>query len=198
MFPVWNYWQSEWLFYHKVTFDPFNKLIIINPEVYEINVQEDIYTAWVQWQTLEDHTKWEFALRFTGGDPTTGTQSSGLIFFLINGWRIYTDHAVNFAGSLFSDDYVNPIITSNNGYVVTSVVSSLVTQVETNSGGSGTYPTIAEIAAAVWSYPDATALPAEVRDEVWSANMASYNVAGTFGHYVKNKLLNVAKFIGLG
>jgi hypothetical protein len=198
MLPLWAHWQPEWLLYHKVTFDAPNKLIIINPEITEIDIREDIYTAWVQWQTLEDNTKWEFALRFTGGDPTTAGQSSGLIFFLINGWRIFTDHNVNFVGSIFSDDFPSPITTSTNAYVVTSVVSSLVTQVETTSGASGSYPTVAEIAAAVWASPSATALSGNVAQQVWSTDMTSYNTTNTFGYYVKKKLLNVAKFIGLG
>lgn len=195
---LWNNWQEEWLLYHKVTFDGLNKLIIVNPSISTVDVREDIYTAWVDWLTLEDHTKWPPALRITGGDPTVQGQSTGLVFFTINGWRIFIDHGVTLVGSIFSDDFDSPLVTTTDTFVVTSVVSSLVTQAASSAAISGSFPTAAEIAQAVWSNPSATALSGNIAQQVWNTDMTSYNNANTFGYYVKKKLLSVAKYIGLG
>lgn len=195
---LWNNWQQEWLLYHKVTFDGLNKLIIVNPGVTSIDVREDIYSAWVEWLTLEDYTKWLPALRFTGGDPTVQGQSTGLVFFTINGWRIYVDHSVTLVGSIFSDDFDSPLITATDTFIVSSVVSSLVTQAASSTETSGSYPTAEQIAAAVWANAAATALSGNVAQQVWNTDISNYNTANTFGYYVRKKLLSVAKYIGLG
>lgn len=143
----WYYWFEDWLAYDKVVFDGVNKLVIINVDEHEIDIQTDIYTAWVQWRSLRDNSKYLDAIRFTGGDPTTQGQFSGLIFFMINGWRIFFDHSVVFSGSIFSDNYSSPFLVPDNTFIGQSVVSSLVSMVSTG-GGTGDAPTAQENAEA--------------------------------------------------
>jgi len=144
-------WESEWLHYHKVTFDGTQKLIIINDETNLIDVQNDVYSSWVEWVALRENSKFLNAMRFTGGDATVNGQSTGLVFFMINGWRIFFNQSVNFIGSIFSDNYPSPFIVPQGTFIGQSVVSSLVTQAVDGGGGNGIAPTADQIATAVWN-----------------------------------------------
>lgn len=139
-----GYWELR----HKVTFDGVSKLIIVNEGESSIDIRRDIYSAWVEWMYLSDNSKYLPAMRFTGGDPTVGGQSTGLVFFLINGWRITFDRSVTFIGSIFSDNYSSPFIVPENTFIGQSVVSSLVTQA---SSGAGSEITPEQIANSVWA-----------------------------------------------
>lgn len=142
----------------KVTFDGVNKLIKVNQGEEFIDIQLDIYTEWVRWSEL--NTEYLYAMRYTGGDPTFGGQFSGLIFFLINDWRIFFENSVTFAGSVFSDDYNTPFITPNGTYMGQSIASSLVTQIP----GTAISPTDID----------------SIRTGIWSDNLSTYplNTAG--------------------
>ncbi len=142
----------------KVTFDGLNKLIIINPMESIIDIRNDIYTEWVIW--AESNTEFSYPIRYTGGEPTSGGQLSGIIFFMINGWKIYFEHSVTFNGSIFSDDFPTPFSTPPGTYMAQSISSSLVTQVPGTSLSSGDINTI--------------------KDSIWGADLSTYNsnVAG--------------------
>jgi len=157
----WFYWFEDWLTYDKVTFDGINKLIIINNGENDVDIHKDIYSAWVDWREIRENSKFLDAIRFTGGDPTVAGQFSGLIFFMINGWRIFFNHSVIFRGSIFSDNYSSPFSVPDGTYMGQSVVSSLVTMVSTTGGGGGTAPTAEENALATKQalQPDFGALP---------------------------------------
>ena len=70
---LWQIWGDDlWQLYHKVTFDGYNKLIIINSNEDEIDVAVDIYSAWKEWSQQRDYLKWVAAMRSVGGDPLPG------------------------------------------------------------------------------------------------------------------------------
>ena len=123
----WQAWGDDlWTLYHKVTFDGYKKLIIINENESEIDVAVDIYSAWKEWSKSRDYLKWDAAMRAVGGDPLPGGDSLGRTFFTINDWKIYVDHGVNFVGNLFADDGTSPFVLSQNSQLVTIQRSTLV------------------------------------------------------------------------
>lgn len=121
--------QDYWELYHKVTFDPENKLIIINPGETDINVKRDIYSSWKEWILLRDYLKWIAACRTVGGDPTTAGQFLGATFFTINGWRIQLSEGTIIDGNIFSDDFDTPYVTLPGVVIAFSKVSNLIDQI---------------------------------------------------------------------
>lgn len=180
----WDYWELR----HKVTFDGDNKLIIINPDETDINVGTDIYSAWKEWLRQDmpaiddqihryDNSSYLSALRTIGGDPTSGGDFAGDIYFTINGWKILIDNGetVNFTGSIFSDDFDTPFqIGSGSGVI--STVSSLVSKIIQSQG--------AGLSASATSAA------------VWNALLEDFNLAGSYGERVQ-KLLTTGKFLAL-
>lgn len=97
----WDYWNL----YHKVTFDGINKLIIINDEVTELDVQQDIYSPWKEWVLLETNSRYLAAFQTIGGEPTVAGQRLDVTYFLINGWKLkpYSGtYSLNIIGNIFS------------------------------------------------------------------------------------------------
>ena len=124
---LWQVWGDDlWQLYHKVTFDGYNKLIIINADENEIDVAVDIYSAWKEWAKSRDYLKWDAAMRSVGGDPLPGGDALGRTFFTINDWKIYIDHGVNFIGNLFADDGSSPFVLADGTQLVTISRSTLV------------------------------------------------------------------------
>ena len=127
----WDYWELR----HKVTFDGPNRIIYVNEGEDEIDVEVDIYSDWKEWALHRDNLKYVAALRVVGGDPTP-TGFLGATFFTINNWRIQIDHAVNFTGNIYSDDYDTPFSVEEGTELATATVSNLIDKVapdETNN-----------------------------------------------------------------
>lgn len=122
-----NYWD-EWALYHKVTFDGENKIIIISPDITEINVKEDLYSAWKEWVGVDPNSKWEEAFKAIGGEPTVAGRFLGTTYFLINGWKLRTwegNHRLMVNGNLYCDDGTEPFIpTLNNWNIQLSMTNS--------------------------------------------------------------------------
>lgn len=102
----WDYWEL----YHKVTFDGPNKLILINEGETNVNVLNDIYSAWKEWiqhdETQFFNARFEQAMTVVGGEPTVSPESLDATFFLINGWRLkpYSgNYRLLIDGNLFTD-----------------------------------------------------------------------------------------------
>ena len=142
--------QDIWEYNHKVTFDGQNKLILINKDVTEINVQVDIYSDWKEWLKLRDNAKYLQALRAVGGDSLGGGESLGGQFFLLNGWRLRTwegDHTLNVNENIRIDEFDPDILTSPNVFVRTvgqyeiliNLAVSQITNVVEGGGSSGSF-----------------------------------------------------------
>ena len=124
----WEAWDSG----HLVKFDPFSKIIHINPGIVYLDVKSDIYSSWKKWMLFNDNNNmWqEPAMRAVGGDPITETKELGTTFFLTNGWRIkpwdnHTNISIN--GNLYVEEGGRPIIPDDNGNdSVSMYVSNLV------------------------------------------------------------------------
>jgi hypothetical protein len=137
----WDYWEL----YHKVTFDGENRLVYVNEGVTELNIRQDVYSAWKEWVQIRDHAQWIQALRTTGGDPIGGGQFTGDYYFFVNNWKMVIDGAIFLDGNLFSDDFPNPYVTVDNAPLAINRVSSLSTLINAGGGGGDTCPTAAEI-----------------------------------------------------
>jgi len=106
----WTEWYENW----KVSFDPYNKYIIINSGVTQIDVQIDLYSVWKRWLTYDDNAKWAAAFRTFGGDETSESQYAPRYFFLINGWKIKADNVlVTVQTNLYSEDQLSPFVINN-------------------------------------------------------------------------------------
>lgn len=132
-----NFWD-DWQLYHKVTFDGPNKLIIVNNGVSDINVEQDLYSDWKEWTLIRDYSKYDNAMRVIGGDPTVAGDFAGSTFFVTNGWQIYVDHAVNFDGNMFSDDFASPFVTPENTHILSQKFTNLVDKVTPDTSTLGT------------------------------------------------------------
>ena len=166
-----------------VTFDGPNRIIteISNGGDNALDARE-IYSEWKEWVIQSDNAKFLPAFSVIGGDPISPGQFAGSTFFLENGWRIRgaeLAHTLEINGNLIVSGGVGvPFVSTTGAFNVSYVVnrSNLVDQVAT----SGSSLTAAEIADAVWDEP-----------------VSQHTAAGSFGEWVQNRLLTVAKWLGL-
>ena len=96
-----------WELNQKVSFDPLQRLIVVNDGVTDIDIKIDIYSNWKEWIQLSDYTgQAPPAIRPIGGDPTGPGQRAGEIYFLINDWKLVIDfNQTRVNGVLLSDDF---------------------------------------------------------------------------------------------
>lgn len=141
--------QDFWLLDHKVSFDPINKIIIVNEGIENLNFATDIYSAWKEWLIQRDNAKYEKAIRYIGGDPISDVQNAGTTFFLINGWRIKPaeqDGNLILTGNVFTDPAGDSIFIKtfgsfniNTEIVVSNLVDSSVARLDLNQLLSAIY-----------------------------------------------------------
>ena len=152
LLPAYMLTHDLWALNHKVTFDGVNKLAIINHDVTTLDVAVELYSDWKEWvgslETYRDFSKYEPAIRTIGGDPTVAGDAAGDIYFMTNGWRIYTDHSVVLTGDLFSDDFTTPFTTAPGIAVVSQKQSNLVNKIA---------PSQANLGNAIWGVQTASA-----------------------------------------
>ena len=152
--------SNEFFGNQSVTFDGPNKLIYINADVSVLDVREDLYSNWKEWVQYADNSKFLPAIRSTGGDPISGTDSyTGDIYFLTNGWKLVVDlTSVAISGVLYSDDYATAYFDASLKPQYPVRVSSLVNTIKVTSAMAAS-----DIAADVWSHNTRTltqAIPA--------------------------------------
>lgn len=180
---IWGAWSPDWASGSKVDFDGINKVIYVHPEVTSLDIRSEVYSAWVDWVVLRDNAKFLPSIRYTGFDPIGGGKYTGDSYFLINGWKLSVDLAkVRVTGVLFSDDYDTAYYTPELLAQYPATVAALVNTVSV-AGGSGAS------AAELWAYSNRNlSTPPPTATEIAQA---------TWAHSFANKLLTVAKFIGL-
>ena len=177
---LWGAWSPDWALGNKVDFDGASKIIYVHPEVTSLDIRAEVYSAWIDWVVLRDNSKFLPALRYTGYDPIGGGKYTGDSYFLTNGWKLSVDLSrVRVTGVLFSDDYDTAYYTSSMVAQYPATVSALVNTVQL--GGTS--------AADIWAYNNrGLSVPPPTAVEVANA---------TWAHSFANKLLTVAKFLGL-
>lgn len=163
------------------TFSGIEKIISISTGVTSFAVK-DLYSEWKLFVATGDNAKYLPAFNYVGGDPTTPGQFLGSTFFLLNGWKIRPfngDHTLIINGNLFTEDQSSPFmptLTPHN-VIIQTAFSNLTTTVST--GGS-------------------TIDASTIANAVWNTNIegTQFYTNGTIGHFIKNKVLTVAKFLG--
>lgn len=154
-----NYWDY-WDFYHKVTFDGVNKLILVNPGVIELDVKVDIYSDYKEWFLGHDSvitSKYLEALQTVGGQPLPGAQFLGDTYFLVNGWRIKPypgSYRLTINGNIYTDTGEDILVDADitnipNNIRILNTVSNLVQTVEVETAALTT-DNISDLADAVW------------------------------------------------
>ena len=141
----------------KVTFDGYTKIIYVNEGVTELDVKQDIYSAWKEWVLVSPEEpsggNWPIAITAIGGEPLNDTLNVGSTFFLENGWRIqpYESRApyiITVNGNLFTREAGgNPFLFAQ-GASVNLTRSNLVDQLVATS--TITDGDLNNIAAKVW------------------------------------------------
>lgn len=197
-----GFWE-EWQLQGNVTFDLFNKLIIVNPGITQISIKDDVYSAWKRWTRVQLNSRVPPAIRTTGGDPA-GDQFTGDVYFLINGWRLMLDPAlVSIIGVLFSDDFTSPTVNLESTLINQSVVSNLaigVRQIENIvTGDVSNVPADVrtELAAELAEVSDTNTKVQDIPTDVWSKPKTEVeSVSGSVGEWVTKKLLTFQSWFG--
>lgn len=186
-----------------ITFDPTSKRIIL--DVTSISATE-IYSRWLDWATLDDNVKYGLVFRQVGSDDLGSGLSIPPYFFLQNGWRVRpmeSTHTLVITGNLFVEEGGTPVVPTLGSFNV-MVQFTVPVQAQTVSvGGIGT---VTEVRDAIWqatasNYTTVGSTGSKLNSagssgDPWSADLSSYT-PGTAGHYLYNKVLSLAKFIGL-
>jgi hypothetical protein len=171
----------------KFIFDPVNKLIIMNTGVTSFTAQE-LYMAWKVW--AQTNSQYLQAMAPVGADPIGGGLYVAAYFFLLNGWRLRpfeSNHTLTIFGNLFVDGgTADPVVPTLGLYqvLVKTVVPMQAQGINvtgtTSGSGTGTYPTVDQIAQAVWSM-----------------QTSQMTTQGSIGKWLTSKVLTVSKFLGL-
>jgi len=166
----------------KVTFDPYNKWILINEGETEIEVKADIYSAWKEWVTVSPEDPlpgaWPIAISAIGGDQIEANTFVGTSFFLENGWRIkpYTTnvgYVLSIKGNIYTrESGQNPVI-PESGVTVNLVRSSIVDA------------TTFEFDEILGSISITEEVKADIARLVWERTRANPTV-GSYGELVNN------------
>lgn len=126
---------------------PNKKIRIDNSAVVNGVVQftpEQLWSRWVDWYLTDDNSKYQPALRVTGGDPIGGGQYLGTYLFFRNdlGWRgvppTIDGVTVIINGAFYGEDPSLPVMQNNPNQETDLIInrSSMVTN--TASGGGST------------------------------------------------------------
>lgn len=161
------------------TFDFLNSRIIVDNGTTELIV-DDIYTACKAAQaTIEGILYGRIATGSGKNQLGTGVQV-GLTVELLGSWQLEFPSGNYVArisgGNLIGGPGGDPI--AYTAGVQALLIQSAASTIVATSGGLA--PTASEVATAVWNQP----VPATP-------------TVGTFGEYLKNRVLSVAKFVGL-
>jgi hypothetical protein len=153
-----------------VTFDGNLKIININFGETQIDIKNDVYSAWKEWILLSDNAKFPVAISAIGGEPLPGGQFLGTTFFLENGWKIKPfegNHTLTVIGNLYSRDGSDPFTSTNGSFNVriNLTTSSIVSTVSTS--GSSTSPS-------------------DIAEAVWNAQSVAATTTGTFGNLIND------------
>jgi len=189
----WEFWEAydpanNYFGAQKVTFDGYNKLILVNEGITELDAKADIYSAWKEWVSVvkfakngssapfpqandAQNSKWPFAITAVGGESISDTEFLGSSFFLENGWRIKpwvssAGYVLTITGNLFTrESGENPVVPESN-VTVNLFRSSIV---------------LATASVASLSAEDLT----NIADGVWTKSSAG-SVTGSYGRLVNN------------
>lgn len=180
-FGNWQFWSiydpGNGLFGNqKVVFDGYKKIIYVVEGVTEINVKDDVYSAWKEWiiGNVENPNGvvWPEAVSAIGGEPLNDTLNVGSTFFLENGWRIQpfaskTPYILTVDGNIYTREAGgNPFLFAE-GVSVNLTRSNIVDQI---------------VASSTLTQADKDAIV----EQVWKYTTLTNTGTNTFGSLVKD------------
>lgn len=195
---TWEYLNAGFKFY----VDEANKLIVFAPDTETINIKVDLYSDLKKWFSIYLNSRYPYAIRTIGGDPTSAGQTAGDIYFLINGYRVVYDVTkVQVTGVLFSDNFDTPWLQADTlNPVYPASVSSLALSVTKEVPSTISVPVdVDAIAAAVWDSVSRTLTEAagvtaqnitDIADAVWDEPAIEHNTLDTFGNRINEIALD--------
>ena len=174
-----NFW-TEWEAQEKVDFDGANKHIIVYPGVTSLDIREDVWSAYVRWNDMQDrgNDRWGLAMERSGLDPIPGGET-GDLYFLVNGWKLLVDlSSVAVTGVLYSRDFDSAFYTPDGVLQFPATVSALVNTVTVTS--NVVTGDLATVPAAVWAEPgrgltDPVTIEAGQADQLTAIYRANFN-----------------------
>lgn len=193
----------------SITFNGPQLLIIIGSGIYEIDAQEELYSAWKEWMQSGDNMKYHPAFDTPdGGRDLSPTLRNGDYYFLNNqdypalsgasgtrdGWRIRPgeeDHELVINGNLYVSDINKPwVVPTLGGYtVVVRLATSSLTQTVV-SGSGVTEQDKDDIAQKVWIEPSrALTTPNDYKADV--SGLATSTELATHDSDIKTELGNI-------
>lgn len=194
---VWESWSDEWELEERVSFNGYEKRIVVNSGVTSIELDKHVYSAWARWMTREDNSRFSQAIRFSGYDPIPNG-FTGVTFFMTNGWKFcYNPNEVAVKGAMFSDNFdtaywnvdgIKPIYPAQVSSLVNSAVSyqNVVT---------GTALTPEQTRDAVWAATNLNNYGAGsagqrlesvgASSNPWDTNISAYTTPGTAGNALR-------------
>ncbi|MFZ2202244.1 MAG: hypothetical protein WAV56_02495 [Microgenomates group bacterium] len=162
----------------KMTYDPSNKLFILNNSVTAFDVVVDLYSdAKEDWLTNATLNKFRFPLLAVGGQSIGGGQVISPYIMLRYGWKIRpyeADHTLTVSGNLITDDETTPYASVLGEYQV--IIKSIVSSNSLTSGGSGAVNLTASDIA-------------NIADGVWDELIAGHAISGSTGKTLKDAKL---------
>jgi len=171
--------------FQKVTFSGPERIIYVAPEVTELDVKTDIYSAWKEWnlysQEAPHATVWPRAISVIGGEEISADTSVGATFFLENGWRIqpFVDtkaYTLSILGNLYTREVgENPFLFAQ-GVSVSLTRSNIVDLIRVESLEAN----ITDV--------DLAAIADRVAPAVWEELLADHQNTGTTGKKLSDNL----------
>lgn len=178
-----NYrWNWEDFPNQKVGFDGPSKIIYVNEGVTELDVKEDLYSAWKEWVSASQQgprsAAYPGAFSVIGGEQITDDLNVGATFFLENGWRIQPFAQKGFAytltikGNLFTREVgENPFLIAE-GVSVSLTRSNIVDLIRVESLEANITQTDLDAIA----------------DSVWNEILADHLIDGSTGKKLRDNL----------
>ncbi len=137
----------------KMTYDPGNKLFILNSGVVDYDVVVDLYSdAKEDWMTDALLNKFRFPIIAIGGQAIGGGRVISPYIMLRYGWKVRpqeADHTLTVAGNLITDDESSPFASVLGDYQV--IIKSIVSSNSLTASGTALSPTdLNNIISGVW------------------------------------------------
>lgn len=102
----------------------------------------DMYSRWKDWVLTDDNAKFLPAFSYVGGESTVGSDTLGITYFMINGWRVRpynsAQHRLVVEGNIFTPEGSSSFSFPTGSYsvLIEQKVSNLVDVKTVNVSGS--------------------------------------------------------------
>lgn len=137
----------------KMTYDPTNKLFLLNSGVVDFDVVVDLYSdAKEDWMTDSLLNKFRFPMIAIGGQAIGGGRVISPYIMLRYGWKVRpqeANHTLTVAGNLITDNESSPFASVLGNYQV--IIKTIVSSNSLTASGTALSPSdLANIINGIW------------------------------------------------